>query len=61
MRLSQKLEIALLNVERFGIRPDSDDLEELVRLDYLDSDENDGWSMSVKGRGYILQNQLKSH
>lgn len=59
IKLTQNLEIALLNVERFGIRPDSEELEELVRLEYLDSDENNGWNMSSKGREYIFEYKLK--
>ena len=54
-RIPSKLETALFNNDRFGIRPAIGELEELVKLEYLDNDENDGWSTSIKGREYIRQ------
>ena len=54
-RIPSKLETALFNIDRFGIRPASDELAELARLEYLDNDENDGWNTSIKGREYIRQ------
>lgn len=57
-KLSQKQETALLNVDSYGIRPENDELEELVRLEYLESDENDGWNISAIGREYLIQNKI---
>jgi hypothetical protein len=59
-RVLPKLELSLLNVDRFGIRPPGKELEELVRLEYLESDENDGWNISSKGREYINLYKLKT-
>ena len=57
-KLSQKQETALLNIDSYGIRPENDELEELVRLEYLESDENDGWNISAIGREYLIQNKI---
>lgn len=58
-KLPAPLETALLNLDRFGIRPSGKQLEELVRCEYLESDENDGWNTSYKGQEYLTLHKLK--
>lgn len=52
-RLSKEFETALSNLVKYGLKPSIYHLEELVRLDHIASDPNDGWVVTPKGYDYI--------